>query len=163
MSSKILELLVFFLLVFPGAALAFAAQSPGPERRPHFVARVIISALAVPGTTAALIAIAALQVLPEGVLVFMWVILMMLCIPALILIPKVLFRASRSPPRDDGGGPGLDEPPSPDRPAGGIPLPDAQPAGVRIRDHGRPGLRPAPHRRPDHAPGRRPARSPQAS
>ncbi len=86
-------------------------------------------------------------------------------LPALFVLPGLLFRGGDSPPDrpdgDDGGGGGgpprrPDVPPGP--PGAGPPLPDADQGRARVRDHNR-ARRPSPVRRgsPRH-PDRSPAR-----
>ena len=87
----------------------------------------------------------------------------LLSIPALLLIPGLLFRGGGPPPDggDGGGGTGPEppSPPPPFRPRGGLPLPDAEPAKIRLRDHRRPTWRPARSRGgPCHPHPLRPAR-----
>jgi hypothetical protein len=57
---------------------------------------------------------------------------------SLIIVPALLFRDDSGPGSssdDDGGGAGPQEPPSPDRGPGAIPLPDAEQSRERVRDH----------------------------
>jgi hypothetical protein len=85
-------------------------------------------------------------------------------LPALFVIPGLLFRGGGSPPdrpdSDDGGGGGPPRGPGrpPEPPSAGPPLPDADQGRARMRDHNR-ARRPSPVRRgsprhPDRAPAR---------
>jgi hypothetical protein len=123
--------------------------------------------VALPGvptlTTALLIAIAKLELLPPWLVQAALVLLVFLVVPVLMLAPALLYR--RPGPSDDDGGPGRGPQPPPDppapRPRGDVPLPDAEPSRRRLRDHRpsvtSPGRRP---RRPAREPVREPARAP---
>jgi hypothetical protein len=131
---------IAWVLAF-GLCLGALGLAPGQrsQRRSHFWLRLVAIAL-IPGCalsiTSAIVPIWRMQV------VTIWLYLM--AIPALILLPALLFRPSGPPPGstgDEGGGPGPGPPPpAPARPRGGIPLPDAEPARARVRDHVRPRL-----------------------
>lgn len=147
--------------VFSGVlvtAAAFAgSQVPGMEKRSHFGLRVLVSCLTAPALLLVLIGGVELNVLPDGAVVVLVLSLIFLCVPALMLLPSVLFRSSDSSPgdADDGGGSDPGQPPSPPDPSSGpLPLPDADPGRWRVRDHDRPDLRDAPPRRPAREPER---------
>jgi hypothetical protein len=149
-------------LVF-GAFVVFAG-SPR-DRKPHFWLRV--AALpAVPGLIAAiLIAVRELRLVPDGVAATLLLTLVFLTIPALMLVPALLYRRPGGSPDssdDDGGGgsgPGPDPVPPP-APRGGVPLPDAEQGRLRLREHGRRALRGRRPRRPAREPVRSPQRTP---
>jgi len=151
---------IAWVLAF-GLCLGALGLAPGQraQRRPHFWLRLVAIAL-IPGCAlsiaSAIVPIWRLQV------VTMW--LYLLAIPALILLPALLFRPSGPPPGptgDEGGGPGPGPPPpAPTRPRGGIPLPDAEQARARVRDHVRPHLISGPARRPAREPAPAPRRVP---
>jgi hypothetical protein len=77
----------------------------------------------------------------------------LLLMPALFVIPAILYRGGGGPPPDrpdgdDGGGGGPRRPDPPEVPPGaGPPLPDADQARARTRDHTRGRLAAAPTRR----------------
>ena len=134
------------------------AAVPRNQRREHFWWRVAAIPV-VPGSAlciaCAFTPVWKMQPLLRGLAV--------LAIPAVILLPALLYRPSGPPPGssgDDGGGSGREPPsPPPTRPRGGIPLPDAEQAGFRVRDHNRPRLTQPGARRP-HRPAREPRRAP---
>ncbi|MGA2010681.1 MAG: hypothetical protein ABSH51_09145 [Solirubrobacteraceae bacterium] len=151
---------VLLVLLFPGAALVIATQGHGLERRPHFALRIVVVALAMPAVLSIVIGIAVLGVLPGVVLGLLAMLVMLSCIPALILVPSVLFR-SPDPPTDDtddDGRSGPDDPPIvPPGPGGDVVLlPDAGPGRGRVRDHDRPERHPRRPRRPAREPTRAP-------
>jgi hypothetical protein len=144
----------FTLSMMLVAAADVEGQVCGKERRSHFGLRVVLSLLTAPAVLLVLVGGAALDVLPDQTSIVAFV-LMILCSPALLLVPSVLCRTPDSAPgdADPGGGSGPGQPPSPpDRPSGDLPLPYAEPGRWRVRDH-RPDL---PHARP-----RRPAPEPE--
>jgi hypothetical protein len=133
------------------------AQVWGKEKRSHFGVRVALSLLAAPAVQLVVVEGAALHVFTyqASIVAFM---LMILCSPALLLLPSVLYRNPDSAPGDAGPGGGSDpgEPPSqPDRPSGDLPLPYADPGRWRVRDH-RPDLGHAVPRRSAPEPERAP-------
>ena len=152
----VLGSLVFSVVLVTAAAFA-GSQVAGIERRSHFGLRVLLSCLTAPALLLVLIGGAALNVLPDAAIVVLALLLIFLCLPAMMLIPSVLFRSpdSSSGDADDGGGSDPGQPPSPhDLPSGDLPLPDADPGRWRVRDHDRPDLRDAPARRPAREPQR---------
>ncbi len=121
----------------------------GPtERSRHFSILIAVAALVLPLLTllsggAAYVPIAAL--------------------PALMLIPALIFRPGRRPPgasdddHDDGGDGGTPTPDKPNGlPGGGVPLPDAVHARIRYRGTARTSLIPSGERRREREPARRP-------
>ena len=150
-------LLAMFLVE---ALVALATASPRTRRRRHFWLRFALSVLAMPAFALALTEVSAVGALSEQATASLGLLLMMCCIPALVLVPGVLFEHTGPPgPEDDGGGGngGPSRPPSPrDQPLGDLPLPDAEPAQWRLRDHVRPTHDRTPARRrihePDHVP-----------
>jgi hypothetical protein len=152
--------LVAWLLAF-GLGLTTLGLAAGPrsQRREHFWLRL----LAAPVVPAVACAIASL-IVPiwkmQAVVMAFWV----LAIPALMLLPTLLYRPSGPPPGpggDEGGGRGPEPPrPAPTRPRGGIPLPDAEQSRARMRDHLRPRLTDRGPRRPAREPAPTPHRLP---
>ena len=152
--------LIAWLLVF-GLGLAALGLVGGPRhrRREHFwlrLAAVPVVPLAACGVASAFAPIWRMQAVITG----QW----LLVIPALLLVPILLYRPSGPPPGpsgDDGGGPGSEPPsPAPMRPHGGIPLLDAEQSRVRVRDHVRPPLTDRGPRRPAREPAPTPHRLP---
>ncbi|MGH2881497.1 MAG: hypothetical protein ACRDPA_02130 [Solirubrobacteraceae bacterium] len=92
-----------------------------------------------------LLVIAFASLIPEAVVVKLLFVSMAWFLCALILVPALMFRGSRSSPGSpddrggDGGGP--TDPSSSHPGAGGIPLADAEQSRERIRDHVRPERR----------------------
>ena len=72
-----------------------------------------------------------------------WMYVPLLSIPALFLLPSLLFGGGGPPdgPDNGPGGGGGGRPVAPAPPPGGVPLPDAEQPRLRIRDHGRLSLR----------------------
>jgi hypothetical protein len=139
------------------AAADASGQVGGKVRRSRLGLRVVVSVLAAPAFLFFLTVGAALHVLPEQTSLVAFV-LMILCSPALLLAPSVLYRTPDSAPGDADSGGGSDPgqpPPVPGRPSGDLPLPSAEPGRWRVRDHRR-DLRHARPRRsvpePDRAP-----------
>jgi len=136
----------FTLSVMLVAAMDVGAQVCGQARRSCFGLRVALSVLSAPIVLSVLIGGAALHVVPEQTSIVAFV-LMILCSPALLLVPSVLYCPPDTAPgdTDHGGGADPGQPPSPpDRPRGDLPLPDAEPGRWRVRDH----RRDLPHARP---------------
>jgi hypothetical protein len=147
-------LLAMFLIE---ALVLLATEGSQSRRREHFWLRflaaiatlpVAVLALTEGGRTGLLSARAAATLSPLFVFV---------CIPALMLLPGILFetRGPSSEGDDDGGGGNGGPPQTPpprDQPRGDLPLPDAGPGRWRLRDHVAP--------RRDRGSGRRPAREP---
>jgi hypothetical protein len=136
----------FTLSVAFVAAADVSGQVCGKERRSRFRLRVLLSVLAAPAVLLVLLGGAELHVLPQQISIVAFV-LMIVCSPALLRIPSVLYHTQAPEPgdADSGGGSDPGQPPSPpDRPKGGLPLPDTEPGRWRVRDH-RPDLR---HARP---------------
>jgi hypothetical protein len=136
------------------AAADVGGQVCGKERRSHFGVRVVLSLLTAPAVLSVVVAGAALHVLPEQASIVAFV-LMILCSPALLLVPSVLYRTPDSAPGDLGGGSDPGQPSSPfDRPSGDLPLLYAEPGRWRVRDHDRPDLHDGKPRRPTREPER---------
>ena len=153
--------LLIWLAVIEPAFVWFgvlACSSLGMEKRPHFWVRVLLGCLAMLSLVLLLVAGLMLSVLPQTVLMLIWLVLV---ITALIVGPTFCYSRAGSSPgsseTDGGGGSDPDQPPSgPNVPRGGIPLPDADQAIARARDHNRPRLRDVKSRRR----GREPRRTP---
>ena len=158
-----------FIIWLAASALLFGAfvvlAGSARERKPHFWLRVAVLPLVPTAIAAVLIALGALGVLPDGVAAMLLMNVVFLTIPAIMLVPVLLYRRP-GPPADSsdddgGGGPGSGPPPArPTPPPGGAPLPDAEQSRTRIREHGRRvfgGPRPP---RPVREPHRAPARAP---
>lgn len=151
---------VLVLVLFLGAASIFAGLGFGMERGPHFGVRICLVSLVPPSLVLLAGASVGLNVMSEHEAVAMVVLLLIGCLPALMLVPALLYKRSDSSSgdSDDDGGHGPRRPPSaPDPPSGGPPLPDADPARRRVRDHDRPDLRVAQPRRTVREPARSPA------
>jgi len=119
--------LSFTLSIMLVAAADAAGQVCGKERRSHLGLRVVVSVLSAPALLLVLTGGAALHVLPEQTSIVAFV-LMILCSPALLLAPSVLYRTPDPAPGDAdwGGGSDPGQPPSPPgRPNGDLPLPYA--------------------------------------
>ena len=152
---------MWLILLAFGVCLAALGLAAGPRslRREHFwwrVFAVLFIPLAALGIASAVTPIWRSDALAP---------LYLLAIPALILMPALLYRPSGPPPGsagEEGGGPGPDppRPPAPTRPRGGVPLPDAEQAPSRVRDHIRQRLRSRRSRRPAREPAREPVRIP---
>jgi hypothetical protein len=147
----------FTLSVMLVAAMDVGAQVSGQERRSCFGLRVVLLVLGAPAVLSVLIGGAALHVVPEQTSIVAFV-FMVLCSPALLLVPSVLYGPPDTAPgdADHGGGSDPGQPPSPpDRPRGDLPLPDAEPGRWRVRDHRRDLLHARPRRsapEPERAP-----------
>jgi hypothetical protein len=161
-TSFIIWLAAFALLFGAFVVLAGSAR----ERKPHFWLRVAVLPLVPSAIAAVVIALGALRILPDGVATMMLMTMVFLTIPAIMLVPAVLYRRPGPSPdssdEDGGGGPGPGPPPArPTPPPGGMPLPDAEQSRTRTREHGRRvfgGPRPRrPVREPDRSPIREPA------
>jgi hypothetical protein len=162
-ATSLLVWLAAFALLF-GAFVVFAG-SPS-ERKPHFWLRVASLPLVPALIAAVLVAFGELRVLPDGVAATLLLTLVFLTIPALMLVPALLYRRPGSSPDssdDEGGGgrgPGSPPAPPPKAPRGGVPLPDAEPARLRIREPGRRAWDTRRPRRPVREPDRPPVRAP---
>jgi hypothetical protein len=152
--------LVAWLLVF-GLGLAALGLTGGPrhQRRDHFWLRLVAVPVVPAGVSAVASAFAPIWKM-HAVITGQW----LLVIPALILVPILLYRPAGPPPGpsgdDDGGARPEPSPPAPPRPDGGIPLPDAEQSRTRVRDHSRPRLTERGPRRPTREPSRTPHRVP---
>jgi hypothetical protein len=162
-SPLVVWLIVFALML---VVLALSAGS-SKQRRARFWLRVTLCVGALPVLVAAVLGgVAVVGDLPDAVAGALLVLLVFLFVPALFLVPALLYRSSGSPPDspgDNGGGwrPGPDQPPAPPRvPRGGLPRPDAEQARIRVRDHIAPDFDPVKPRRPAREPDRAPARHP---
>jgi hypothetical protein len=160
-TSFIIWLAAFALLFGAFVVLAGSAR----ERKPHFWFRVAVLPLVPAAIAAVLIALGALGILPDGVAAMMLMTVVFLTIPAIMLVPALLYRRPGPSPdssdEDGGGGPGPGPPPArPTPPRVRVPLPDADQSRTRIREHGRRmfgGPRP---RRSVREPNRSPIRDP---
>jgi hypothetical protein len=145
-------------------AFVVVAGSPR-DRKPHFWLRVAALPVVPSLIAAILIAVRELRMLPDGVAATLLLTLAFLTIPALMLVPALLYRRPGGSPDssdDDGGGgpgPGPDPVPPPG-PRGGVPLPDAEQARLRLREHGRLALGARRARRTPREPVRSPQRAP---
>jgi hypothetical protein len=159
-----------FIIWLAAFALLFGAfvvlAGPARERKPHFWLRVAVLPLVPMVIAGVVIALGALRMLPDGVTAMILMTVVFLTIPAIILVPALLYRRPGPSPdsSDDegGGGPGPGPPPAPPAPPrGGVPLPDAEQSRTRIREHDRRVFGgPRPRRRvrePDPSPIRDPA------
>lgn len=138
--------LSFTLSMMLVAAADASGQVGGKARRSHLGLRVVVSVLAAPAVLLVLTGGAALHVLPEQTSIVAFLV-MILCSPALLLAPSVLYHTPDSAPGDTdlGGGSDPRQPPSPPgRPSGDLPLRHAEPGRWRVRDH----RRDLPHARP---------------
>jgi hypothetical protein len=144
----------FTLSMMLVAAADVSGQVCGKDRRSHFGLRVVVLVLTAPAFLSVLTGGAALHLLPEQTCIVAFL-LMIICSPALLLAPSVLYRAPDSAPGDADFGGGSDPgqpPPPPGGPNGDLPLPYAGPGRWRVRDH---------HRDLPHARPRRSAPEPQ--
>jgi hypothetical protein len=108
-----LDLLLLFLgVIFLAATFAVVIVCSDLERRPHFWRRVGLSVLAAPASLLALVVVAQLGFLPDGVVEGLALLLVFSCVPGLILLPAVLFCTPDAAPGADGRGPGPGGPPS---------------------------------------------------
>jgi hypothetical protein len=165
-ATSLIVWLAAFALLF-GAFVVFAGSPQ--DRKPHFWLRVAALPFLPALIAAILVGVRELRVLPDSIATSLLLTLVFLTIPALMLVPALLYRKpGQSPdsPDDEGGGGGRGPGPPPVPPArptppwGGVPLPDAEPARLRIRDHGRHLWRARPPRRPTPDPDRSPVRVP---
>jgi hypothetical protein len=106
-----------------------------------------------------------LRLVPDGVAASLLLTLVFITLPALMLVPALLYRRPGGSPGasddDGGGGPGRGPHPSPPpAPRGGVPLPDAEQARLRLREHGRLALGARRARRAPREPVRSPQRAP---
>ena len=150
--------LVAFAVLF-GAFVIAAGSSR--ERRSHFWVRVMSLPLVAAIVVAGFVAIGEIGLLPGWAVRTTLMLLVFFIVPALMLVPALLYRGPGSSPDasddDGGGGPGPEPPPArPTTPRGGIPLPDAAPSRRRVRDEHRVVFADPPLRRPVRDP-RRPA------
>src|ERR1700722_2271303 len=89
--SRIMAVIVwaFALSLMLVAAMDVGGQVSGQERRSCFGLRVVLTILCAPAALSILLGGAALRVVPEQTSIFVFV-LMILCSPALLLVPSVL-------------------------------------------------------------------------
>jgi hypothetical protein len=153
--------LLVWLVVIGLAFLGFgvlAGSSLGMQKRPRFWVRVLLGYLATLFFVLLVAGAIVLEVLPQRVLMLIWLVLVM---SSLAYGPILCYQSESASPgssdADGGGGSGPAQPSSsPTAPSGGAPLPDADQATARARDHNRPRLRDVkPRRRP-----REPQRTP---
>ena len=149
---RAVELLALLTVLVPTGALAIVGRSSGLERRSHFALRLVLVSLALPTVLGLLVVAAVLHVLPDQVAGALFLLVTFMCVPALMLVPSLLFRNPGSgPDGEDDGGSGRRPPPNaPTSPRGDLPLPTCEPGRWRVRDHNRPDLR----RVPRHVPAR---------
>jgi hypothetical protein len=151
-------LLAWWLVIglgFIGFGL-IGGSSLAVQRRPHFWIRVLLEALGMVAAVLVLFGAIELKLLPEHVLVLLWLVLV---VGAVIAAPACCYRSGHSPPgSSDGGGGGGIDPVPPSGPQGGIPLPDAKQSDARVRDHTRPKLHTCRPRRSAREPARGPTR-----
>lgn len=155
-------LLAMFLVE---AVVLLATKTSDTRPRRHFWLRFLLSVMTMPISTLALTGVGATGLLSEQILVALSLLLVFFCIPALMLVPAILFEnpgpSSGGEDDDDDGNGGPSQPPSPrDQPRGDVPLPDATPGRWRRRDHVRPQRTLTPRRRPVPAPRRTPTAPP---
>jgi hypothetical protein len=159
------EEVAWFLVVVLacGAFWVFASLGFGWQRRAHFGVRVTLMVLVplcllVPSSAGY-----EAGLLTQDTAVRIALLLLMACLPALILVPRVLYVRAESSRGDDGDGgdPVRDGPLSPPGlPGGGLPLPlpDAEQGRWRVRNRERPAPAVRRVRRPGREPGVRPTR-----
>lgn len=149
MVTWFLEWMLIIGVAFIGFGL-LGGSSLAVRRRPRFWTRVSLLCLGMVGAQLALFGAMDLKLLPEHVLMAVW---LMLIVSALVIAPACCYLGAGPPPgSSDGGSGGGGEPLLPTAPQGGIPLPDSRQSDARVRDHARPKL---------HHPGpRRAAREP---
>jgi hypothetical protein len=143
------------IVVCAEALLIYACIGFGWERRPHFAVRVLLLFL-VPLSVVLLLGLSIrLDLLSQRARVETALMLLLACLPAMVLVPAVLYRRSDSSSGEgsDGGDP-VPDPPSypPGLPGGGLLLPDSDQGRWRVRDHQRPDRRPVLPRRPSREP-----------
>lgn len=129
------------------------------QRRRLFWMRVLLLSFGMAGAQLALFAAMDVKLLPEHVLMAVWLVLIL---GALIVAPACCYRGAGSPPGfsdGGGGGAGGGDPLLPTAPQGGIPLLDAEQSDTRVRDHTKPKLHRTGPRRAPREPARRPTRT----
>lgn len=144
--TTLLAWLVVMELSFVASAVLVASLQM--KRRTHFWLRFTLSLVGLLAGLALLAAAVLLKVLPESLLMPLW---LALAVGALILTLLFCYRtASDSSSGSSEGGDGEPGPQGrPGGPLGGRLLPDADQAATRVRDHGRPKLiEMGPRRRP---------------
>jgi hypothetical protein len=157
--TTLLAWLVVMELSFVGSALLVASLQM--ERRARFWLRFMVSLLGLLSGLALLAAAVMLKLLPESLLMPLW---LALAVGALTLALLFCYRTAGdssfgSPEGGDGGTVRHDRPDRPGGPRGALLLPDADQATARVRDHNRPKLIELRPRRAPREPGRRPTRS----
>lgn len=154
--TTVLAWLVVMELSFVGFAIL--AASLHMKRRARFWLRFIAALLGLLSGLAVLAAAVILKLLPESLLLPLW---LALAVGALMLALLFCYRtAGDSSSGSSEGGDG--EAVGPDRPGGprgGLLLPDADQAAARVRDHRRAKLIEVGPRRSTREPGRPPART----
>jgi hypothetical protein len=135
---------------------AILAASLQMKRRARFWLRFMLSMLGLLSGLALLAAAVMLKLLPESLLMPLW---LGLAVGALTLALLFCYTAGDSSSGSSEGGDGeVVRPDRPGGPRGAVLLPDADQATARVRDHSRPKLIEVGPRRATRGPGRRPAR-----
>jgi hypothetical protein len=151
------------LAVFVAEALALLVTSGSESRRrSRFWLRFLSAGLTMPGLFLTLVLAGRLGLVSNQLAAGLSGFLFLCCIPAMMLVPALLFDFSGPAPGeegDGGGGHDPEPPPPPDTsPRGDVPLPDAEIGRWRLRDHTRRERRHARLRRPAPQRERGPAR-----